>query len=834
MTRYPSEEQHQQDSFQTSQSYIQPHQQQHPISAPFEFESNVAPSVQAHPPPVPHLRPLTQAELSNFIQPQPASLYPHAPPVLPASSPFGLPVYSASGFDLLSILARVASRPHPRVVLGPVDMTCSFVVVDVRRFDHPIVYCSPTFSRLTGYSESEVLGRNCRFLQAPNGLVQRGETRRYTDQGAVVHLKKNLSADKECQTSIINYKKDGTAFMNLVTVIPISGGVSGAPHEESDVVYHVGFQVDLTEQPNAILEKLRDGSYIVDYSSQRNQLPQPLSLNLHNIGHLKDRKTQVAPSATISRDLKKLLLDPAFVKSIPISSSTTVPPSQSSSARAEMDSSLSTSGSSQLLHLLLLEASPDFIHVVSLKGSFLYVAPSVRRVLGYEPEEMVGKSISDYAHPEDVVPLMRELKEGSATGLSAAMAHGTDGVGNAGSGEITAGTDQAHVHSPGIQIAPRTVDLLFRARTKIGAYVWIECKGRLHVEPGKGRKAIILSGRAKEMPKLDWHLVARGGGLSMPVPAFGGGGGRPRQVQTEVWGMISSGRGGGGVISFLVIGAAMTDVLGWSPLELVGQELGNFVADGAKALMDEIRLLDQDKDRAPKPKRVYCKMRHKDGSSVDTLFVLYRPNQGSSLAPSTEGIIRAPLIYQLRLVRPFEAPIESSVALAHSLNSDVFGELDTSRDSSWQYELQQIRFANQRLEDEISALEKQLEEAEEMQQKALNELQQNSREELGHYVQPNQSSTFYAPRRFERLSSIRHHHFLQRCEETPSLNAVGHHQCPTIAPGTFVRPLHPHPDPQSRATAPAMSLSHDWGASHIQNQTHLQGVKRSWDVVSNQ
>ena len=36
----------------------------------------------------------------------------------------------------------------------------------------------------------------------------------------------------------------------------------------------------------------------------------------------------------------------------------------------------------QLLFLLLLDASPDFIHVVSLKSSFLYVTSSVRRVLG--------------------------------------------------------------------------------------------------------------------------------------------------------------------------------------------------------------------------------------------------------------------------------------------------------------------------------------------------------------------------------------------------------------------------------------------------------------------
>jgi hypothetical protein len=37
---------------------------------------------------------------------------------------------------------------------------------DVRRYDCPIVYASPTFTALTGYELPQVLGRNCRFLQS--------------------------------------------------------------------------------------------------------------------------------------------------------------------------------------------------------------------------------------------------------------------------------------------------------------------------------------------------------------------------------------------------------------------------------------------------------------------------------------------------------------------------------------------------------------------------------------------------------------------------------------------------------------------------------------------
>lgn len=111
-------------------------------------------------------------------------------------------VYSTTGFDMVSVLAKVASRPNPQISLGPVDLGCSFVVVDAKKWDQPvslasalypedeadlvfilqIVFASETFSRLTGYSNVEIIGRNCRFLQAPDGVpVRQGEKRKYTE-----------------------------------------------------------------------------------------------------------------------------------------------------------------------------------------------------------------------------------------------------------------------------------------------------------------------------------------------------------------------------------------------------------------------------------------------------------------------------------------------------------------------------------------------------------------------------------------------------------------------------------------------------------------------------
>lgn len=156
--------------------------------------------------------------------------------------------YSASGFDMLGVLMRVATRPKALINIGAVDMSCAFAVCDVTQHDIPIVYCSDVFERLTGYTKHEILGRNCRFLQAPDGKIQAGIKRKYVDDRSVLRIKKMINQRQEMQISIINYRKGGQPFMNLLTMIPITW-------DSEEIKYYVGFQVDLVEQPTSITNK---------------------------------------------------------------------------------------------------------------------------------------------------------------------------------------------------------------------------------------------------------------------------------------------------------------------------------------------------------------------------------------------------------------------------------------------------------------------------------------------------------------------------------------------------------------------------------------------------
>ncbi|KAL3938745.1 MAG: hypothetical protein SGARI_001622, partial [Bacillariaceae sp.] len=79
----------------------------------------------------------------------------------------------------------------------------NFVLSDPRLPDNPIVFATPGFYKLTGYTPEQVLGRNCRFLQGPG-----------TDPKTVDIIRKAIATGSDCTVCILNYKADGTPFWN--------------------------------------------------------------------------------------------------------------------------------------------------------------------------------------------------------------------------------------------------------------------------------------------------------------------------------------------------------------------------------------------------------------------------------------------------------------------------------------------------------------------------------------------------------------------------------------------------------------------------------------------
>jgi PAS domain S-box-containing protein len=124
----------------------------------------------------------------------------------------------------------------------------SFVVSDATTPEFPIMYASGGFFSMTGYSSQEVMGQNCRFLQGPG-----------TDKKDVAKVREAVYAGKSFCGRILNYKKDGSTFWNLLTITPIKG-------DDGKVLKFIGMQVEVSKytegtkanaiRPNGLPESL--------------------------------------------------------------------------------------------------------------------------------------------------------------------------------------------------------------------------------------------------------------------------------------------------------------------------------------------------------------------------------------------------------------------------------------------------------------------------------------------------------------------------------------------------------------------------------------------------
>lgn len=105
-----------------------------------------------------------------------------------------------------------------------------FVISDPSKPDCPIIFASPGFCRLTGYSLAECVGRNCRFLQG-----------RDTNPNAVRQISMACKLRKEIRVIILNYKKNGTPFWNLLHITPVED-------QQGNLISFVGVQMDVSER----------------------------------------------------------------------------------------------------------------------------------------------------------------------------------------------------------------------------------------------------------------------------------------------------------------------------------------------------------------------------------------------------------------------------------------------------------------------------------------------------------------------------------------------------------------------------------------------------------
>lgn len=350
-------------------------------------------------------------------------------------------------------------------------------------------------------------------------------------------------------------------------------------------------------------------------------------------------------------------------------------------SKDEVSAVLSTIGtgesdlSKHMWDKVLLENTDDVVCVLSLKGLFMYLSPSCKKILEYEASELMGTALSSICHPSDIVPVTRELKD-----MSPAAA----------------------------------VSVVLRIRRKHSGYVWFEGHGALHTEQGKGRKSIVLIGRERPVYTLSRRELAAAGGIG----------------DNEVWTKLSTSG------MFLFVSSNIRSMLERTPDELVGTSIQALMRQESKQDFNRILELARhgkwqstNHDFLSKRGQVlqaYSTVFPGDASEgskptfviAQTRLLKYsRPVMHKSSSKGSENDLST--IISLDGIVPQRYISKHDIAATHAgqhglaigrqdeaLASDenLFDELKTTRSTSWQFELRQMEKRNRLLGEELQGL----------------------------------------------------------------------------------------------------------------------------------
>jgi len=126
---------------------------------------------------------------------------------------------------------------------------------------------------------------------------------------------------------------------------------------------------------------------------------------------------------------------------------------------------------SEMRYRLLADHVTDVIACAVPGGARTYVSPSVRQLLGYEPEDLVGNTAFELVHPDDAARVAGEI---------------------------------AHLEVGG----PSALTSMHRLRHKDGSYVWAEASLRLVTGPGGKPLLIGVTRDATERKRAEDELRA--------------------------------------------------------------------------------------------------------------------------------------------------------------------------------------------------------------------------------------------------------------------------------------------------------------------------------------
>ncbi len=139
---------------------------------------------------------------------------------------------------LVDISAQRFCEVNERIANCSIDLERhGLVVADAKSPNRELLFVNHAFEQISGYTAHEAVGRNCRFMQGFDH-----------DQPGLVSLKGGMNALIPCTSLVNNFRKDGTLFVNELTIFPVF-------NESKKPVFFVGVQRDISVEQKAKTEQ---------------------------------------------------------------------------------------------------------------------------------------------------------------------------------------------------------------------------------------------------------------------------------------------------------------------------------------------------------------------------------------------------------------------------------------------------------------------------------------------------------------------------------------------------------------------------------------------------
>lgn len=287
-----------------------------------------------------------------------------------------------------------------------------------------VLYVNPAFTRMTGYTPEEIVGRTPRILQSPK-----------TDRAELDRLRAALQAWEPVEVELLNVRKDGVEFWVQINITPVANARGWYTH-------WVAVQREITERKNrelalhSMLESTSDLMVLVDGHGE-----------LLTVSPTAMRLLGVPAAGLAGRDVRELvhpddlpalhtLLEPSTLPRFGRDATAELRFRHDDgrwlwfeAAIAELGGQPDTAGQPRVLACAEItdlkqaqgaleelnsrfrsafDDAPIGMAITGLTGRFLQVNRAFADLLGYPEEALLRMAVQDVTHPEDAAHSVRQ------------------------------------------------------------------------------------------------------------------------------------------------------------------------------------------------------------------------------------------------------------------------------------------------------------------------------------------------------------------------------------------------------------------------------------------